>query len=67
MPLSRAEAEKTEGQTGFHRGCLKKSIPHSTQCREVTTVMVWGLLFAGTLNRLTAVSPCHDTGLGYMG
>ena len=29
--------------------------------------MVRRLLFEGTLNRFTAVSPCHDTGLGQHG
>ena len=46
---------------------MKKSIPHSTQGLEVTTVMVRGLLFEGTLDRFTAVSPWRDTGLGQHG
>ena len=46
---------------------MKKSIPHSTQGLEVTTVMVRRLLFEGTLDRFTAVSPCRDTGLGQHG
>ena len=33
----------------------------------MTTVMVRGLLFEGTLDRCTAVSPWRDTGLGQHG
>ena len=60
---SQEQRQRKQGQTGFQRGCLKKSIPHSTQGLEVTTVMVRRLLFEGTLDRFTVVSPCSDTGL----